>query len=384
MIILIGACFLMSAVMGLGWNAIALLLTDIETIQGWSRTEISLGFSILVLVYTLLTPFIGVLASRYDSRVVGCTLAIVLAIGFGVAALANTVWQFYLGFGLLAGIGSHAFASIIIFSLLIDRVRKRTTTAIALADSGTGFGMIAGFPVLHTVVTAYSWRGALVFLAILALFTGLALYGAVLPPIRRMAGKRSRIGLLPKPALGLVCLAAAAFLGAATLQGYQSHQIAIVDELSGDRSMAVWIASLLGGIIFMWRAASGACIDRYGEGVAAALCIGFTAIACTAIYLHGILNAWPLLGVFAIGIGVGLGGQGILVAAGTRRTFPRQAFAPAYGMIRLSNGIGLVAGPVVAGIGYDAFGHYGIVIIIFLTCAVFHFLLFCCALRFSA
>ena len=72
---------------------------------GWNRADISMAFSICVLVFGLTTFVAGKMSDKYGPRIVVAIGAIILGIGFFSAGFTTSKIQLYLTFGLVAGLG---------------------------------------------------------------------------------------------------------------------------------------------------------------------------------------------------------------------------------------------------------------------------------------
>lgn len=373
---LVAVGFVLSAIMGLLWNIFSLLLVQIHDDEGWSVSDLSLAFSLFVLSFTFVTPVVGSMIARHGSRAVAYGLLVLLFAGLAAASQAGSPSVFYLAYGVMGGIGSHAFSSLLIFTVLLQRFRLRGTTAIAIADSGTGVGVLFGFPVMHVLLETYGWRAGLLLLAIAVLVLGLTLH-KIVPPSRRELPKDDRPTAPTHTRDRLfVCLMGAVFFGAVILQGYQSHQIALLEHLGTDRASAVYVMSLLAGVMTIWRALSGVMVDRFGVWSVMLGCLTSSILAglCFVAFISTSSLSWLLSATVLVAIG--LGAQGIVMTAFTRELAAGPQFSRMYGMVRLSTGFGLMAGPALAGIAYDSNGNYSLALALLVVAGALHFLLY--------
>ena len=373
---MIAACFMLSALMGLVWNIFSLLLVEIQDHRGWSVSNLSLAFSIFVLSYTIATPVVAEMIARLGSRPAATVLLVLLCAGLGGSTQTTSVWAFYLCYGVMAGIGSHSLGSLLIFTVLLQRFRKKGTTAVAIADSGTGFGIVAGFPAMHALFAFAGWQNALLWLAGATLVVGLCLHGLVPASKREVHGKRQKSTSESVRSWPFVVLIGAVFAGAMVLQGYQSHQIALLEELGSDRAGAVYVMSLLAGVMTIARALSGAVVDQFGTRITMAGCLTATLLStiCLIAFMTTQSMAWLIAAT--IFFAVGLGSQGIIVTGFTRTITTGATFIRAYGVVRLSTGLGLMAGPALTAIAYDRTGNYHAALALFGIAATLHFSLF--------
>lgn len=169
---MVGICFLLSGLLGPIWHVFSIILVDLEREFGGSRLDTSLAFSIFALSHALSTPFLGRALVSFDSRRLMAAMSALLAVGLYLAANATSLLQFYLAFGLIAGVGTQAFGSYFVFSLIANRIRSRTGTSMALADAGAGVGIFAGLPILHIIQEADGWRCGFLALALVVAAIG--------------------------------------------------------------------------------------------------------------------------------------------------------------------------------------------------------------------
>lgn len=372
-----GTCFLLSGLLGPIWHVFAIVLVDLEREFGGSRLDTSLAFSIFALSHALSTPLLARALLRCDSRCLMAGLSLVLAAGLALASQAASLLQFYLAFGLIAGIGTQAFGSYFVFSLIANRIRRRAGTSMALADAGAGVGIFIGLPLLHQVHEAADWRAGFLLLAGMVLLAGPAAHLLLLPRLLLAPRKTADTGRpTGHAALVSATLAVSMLLGTIVLQALQTHQVAAFEAFGAPTSAAVWTVSIAGLTVFLSRLAAGPLIDRWGAaktmaGAAAGAALAFLAIA---LFARSGLDLWLLLYPFALA--VGFGSQGIIYAAQQRLLLTPREFLNALSVTRLSAGVGLFAGPVVAAATYQMLDGYAGVLAVLSVIACVHFGLF--------
>ena len=372
--VLIGTCFLLSGLLGVIWNLFALVLTNMEQTLGWSRLESSAGFSLFALAHALSTPLIGVLLTRFDSRLVMAGLTASLALGLALTATANSLPLFYLCFGVLAGIGTQAFGSYFIFTLLSNKIRRRSVTAMAIADAGAGVGLFAGLPLINLLLQSSGWPSTFLVLAVLALVAGLLGHLLVLPKLR-LAPRPAVPRAASRPGGASLLLGASMLLGAAALQGLQSQQVALFGALGAPESVAVLIVSAGGLAMFAWRLGAGHLSDRFGPRLTMLIAaLGATATFATVLgFWGGAPIGW--LALYPLAFAAGFGAQGIIFTAQARTMFEPLAFIRSLSIIRLCAGLGLFAGPLLAGGAFEL-GGYGATLGAVAVLTLLHLLVF--------
>jgi MFS family permease len=97
-----------------------------------------------------------------------------LGLGYLLMTGVNTVWQLYLFFGLIAGVGLSGM-DVILLSTIARWFEKKRGTMSGLIKVGTGVGM-GVLPIFVTwVITTYGWRTAFTALGILILIIVISL-----------------------------------------------------------------------------------------------------------------------------------------------------------------------------------------------------------------
>jgi MFS family permease len=255
---------------------------------------------------------------------------------------------------------------------------------MAIADAGSSFATFLGLPLIHWVIVESGWRAAYLILGCSVALIGGALHLLAMDPVRRM---QPQLGARPstKPPLPpLVALVAAYFCGSAAYQGLVTQQIALLDHYGVAEHLAVWVVALAGLILFVWRLWSGHLCDQWGpRRVMMISAIGI--IATFASVAIGVMLAEPgALLVFPIAVGIAFGGQQVLLAATARLMTHPAALASILGICRMASGIGMAAGPLIAGYTYDWTGQYELPISLLAITSLGHVVGYMTALGFVA
>jgi MFS family permease len=356
----LATAFVLMAISGLIWTSFSLFLVAIEAEFHWSRAEISGAFSVFALTNALTAPAFGYALGRWDSRRLLAAASLVLGLALYGVTLVETPDAYWIVFGVVGGVGSHCTSSYAVFAVLAGRFRKRPATAMAIADAGSSFATFLGLPLIHWIIVESGWRAAYLILGGSVALVGGALHLLVMDPVRRTQPQRGAGHSLKLPFLPLLALAAAYFCGSAAYQGLGTQQIALLDHYGVAENLAVWIVALAGLTLFVWRLWSGHLCDLWGpRKVMVIAAIGI--IATFASVAIGEMLAMPsALLLFPVALGIAFGGQQVLLAATAQfMTYPA-ALPSVLGICRMASGIGMAAGPLIAGYAYDWTGQYGL------------------------
>lgn len=125
---------------------------------GWSRTQASTGFALLTVVLGMSGPLVALLIRRFGVRMTMVTGGFV-SLGGGVLTYhTDSISQFYLGAGVLMGLGM-AMQTVIPATLLVTNwfVRKRSL-ALGVFMAAGGVGAFMAAPLSMLIETTNEWR----------------------------------------------------------------------------------------------------------------------------------------------------------------------------------------------------------------------------------
>ncbi len=157
---LLAFCFtLHAAARGIA-EAHAVFLLPLTAEFGWARAEVSGIYAISALVLGVGGPLIGWLFDRFGPA--RLLLGGLLLAGAAVAAAsqASALWQFYLLTGLMAGFGTASLGFVPMAGLLSRWFRQRLNTALAVAHSSHGAGVLLVAPLAQILIDFGGWRFA--------------------------------------------------------------------------------------------------------------------------------------------------------------------------------------------------------------------------------
>jgi MFS family permease len=146
----------------------SLLLEHFERDLSLSRVDASIAFSIALLVEGMLAYFVGRLIDAGRARAAMCVGSLLAAIGFVAMSLVQTRWQLYAAWSVL-GVAMSGTLYQPAFSLLIRRYPTDFRRAIITLTFLGGLASTVFIPLMAWLISAFTWRGAVIALAILHL-----------------------------------------------------------------------------------------------------------------------------------------------------------------------------------------------------------------------
>jgi MFS family permease len=145
---------------------------------GWNTGLVSGAFTALLIIMSLSAPIIGLFTGKYGPRA-----AMAIGTGLGVLgclllALQTKVWQLYVGYGLLMGLGG-SFGGLIPSTTIANNwFRKKVPVAMGIIVGSTGVGGLVFAPVTMILINHVGWRQTyLVFSAVILVL------GVIIPSI---------------------------------------------------------------------------------------------------------------------------------------------------------------------------------------------------------
>ena len=160
---------------------------------GWTRAQISWGFSSVSIVGALWSPLVGRMVDRHGPRGSQVFGALVLGGTFMLLSTVDSLLEYYVLMALCVSLGSTALGPIPSNSAVAGWFMRRRGRALGLATAGISMGGVVFVPLAQTLIQALGWRQAFVALGALVIGVGVAPIAFVmrkppvdLPPEERM------------------------------------------------------------------------------------------------------------------------------------------------------------------------------------------------------
>ncbi len=157
----------------------------------WSRGESAGVQSMSLITYTILAPLVGGLIDRFGPRRVIVPGILVLSSGLILCGSIETLTQFYIFYGVVAGAGITCIAIVSYSAILAHWFEKKRGLASGIAVSGMGLGTFLMVPLSQHFISLWGFRFSFVLLGILVVIVLLPLNGIFL------RHKPQELGLYP-------------------------------------------------------------------------------------------------------------------------------------------------------------------------------------------
>ena len=336
----------------------------------WSRGQVQIGVTIMILMAVITAPAIGWLIDRFTARRIA--LASIPLYGLTLASLSLTtdeIWTYYVLWACMSVLaaGTLPITWTRVVNGWFDDYR-----GIALGITLAGTGIAATFAPSYVVwlISEIGWRNTYVALA--ATVTAISLPGVYLlfvevPSDDGAASDRSSArkstGLTLRAAIRgyrFWALGFSLLLVAAGISGLITNLVPLLVDKGLTASTAAGYAGLIGVSVIAGRLLAGFLVDHLWAPLVAAIFLSAPAIA--AIALTGQDIAPVMLGASALIIGLAAGAELDLLAFLSSRYFGLQHYGAIYGGLYVFFSIGAGIAPFGFGRAYDVFGHYNVVL----------------------
>lgn len=158
--------------------SISVMFKPIAAEFGWSRSTVSFGFFLQMVVNALSLILVGRFYDRYGPKWVIIISTLFLSAGYMSISIINSLWQFFTFYGVIAAVGLGG-TSVAIFAALTSKwFEKGRGLAVSLSLTGNCMGQFALVPLITFFVIHHGWRIShfLIGLVMLVVNISLALF----------------------------------------------------------------------------------------------------------------------------------------------------------------------------------------------------------------
>ncbi len=348
---------------------------------GWSYGAVGFGFALQWVVSGMLGPSAGWLGDRYGARVAMTAGAVLFIAGMALTGIMNSLWEFYLYFGIILSASMGIFQVPLTTSVTMW-FRRHLGAGMGILQSAQGVGPLVAVPVMLLVIALFG--GGLTGLRAAFWVPGIIGGIAILAMVRLFYNEPAQIGLRP--------------LGASENEPVRQTQTGEIARVrtrvffkQAQRTLAFW--NLIG--IHFWGCAGHAIVLVYlvaiaeNEGVAPGLAAGaFVTMSVTSTVTRfavpvmadrlgskGVmavcftLQTLPIallffaeapwhFYLFAVLFGIGFGGEMSAFPIINRQYYGSAPIGTTYGWQMMGAGLGMAAGSLTGGWLRDLTGSF--------------------------
>jgi MFS family permease len=188
--VMVGVTFLAALISAGTVGAPGVFIVPLQKEFGWSNAEISSALSIRFILFGLMAPFAAALMNRYGLRNVTLAAQLVVMSGLLGSLLMTKVWQLWLLWGVVIGIGTGMTALVLGVTIATRWFAARRGLVVGIMTASVATGQLVFLPALAAITERLGWRIAL---ALVCLMLGVAAFAVLLV----MRDRPSDVGLRP-------------------------------------------------------------------------------------------------------------------------------------------------------------------------------------------
>ena len=381
------ACFIIQGVCIGALFAYGVFFTEFQSEFNWSRAAISGTTSLAFLIMGA----VGILAGRLNDRIGPRVLIMVSGTSFGLGFLLisriQALWQLYLLFGILVGIGLSTH-DIITLSTVARWFVIRRGMMTGIVKVGTGIGQLFSPLIATALIAAYGWRNSCLIIGpvVLVILVAMAQVMRRSPDEMGLSpnGGGNQPGENGSNGEGGIPLRAAAGMGQFWIMCVMEfvvffclltiivHIVPYATDLGLPLATAAGVLSTIGGVSMIGRVVMGTAIDRIAGKRSLIIC--FVVLLCGLLLLQVAKEIWMLY-LFAAIYGFAHGGFFTVVSPTLAELFGMGSHGALFASVLFSGTIGGAFGPLLAGHIFDVVGSYQIVFLILTGVALIGLLL---------
>ncbi|MCA1032406.1 MFS transporter [Bacillus timonensis] len=148
-------------VAGIIRSSSGVFILPFENEFGWDRSSISLAFAICLFLYGISGPFMAALLETYGLRKMMIIAMATLITGLVLTLLMQHTWQLLLIWGVIIGLGSGLFLTVLSPYVANRWFNKKRGLAVGILTASTATGQLILLPVLAFIIDELSWKWAI-------------------------------------------------------------------------------------------------------------------------------------------------------------------------------------------------------------------------------
>lgn len=336
----------------------------------WTRAMISGASSLNMILSGAAGIIAGRINDRFGPRIIITICGFIMATGSTLMSQVNTLWQIYLCYGVVMGIGTGSiFVSIL--STVARWFEKGRGTASGIALAGGGIGVVIIPPLAHQLISSYGWRISFIIIGsvVLMITVGIAQflkyapdYSSVTDPehgIAHMKSSDTKVrGFSFRETLGkiefwIVCILF--FCGGFCIQSVMIHIVPHATDTGISPGSAATILSAIGIISIASKIGMGCINDKIGGKLIIVLVYSIMKFAF--LWFQIAVELWMLY-LFAVVFALGYGGFSACMSPIIAEFFGLREHGALLGIALFIMQAGGAIGTVITGWIFDISSYY--------------------------
>ena len=380
--VIIGASFVIQfLIVGIS-SAFGVFFKPLSLELGWTRATTSLAIGLAHIVLGVSAIGGGKLTDRYGPKRVFIVCGIIYGLGYLLMSQVNSIWQLYLFYGVIVGMGQSVVDTPVLATLARWFDKKRGM-AIGVSKVGAGIGIMI-IPLLATwLITTFGWRDTYIIIGVVAA-VGILSAGLL---YKRDPGQ---VGALPdgatveenaqsdipirqfslREAIGTrqFWLFSVIWFGCMfSVQVVLVHMVPHITDLGISATIAATVISVVGGASILSRLVIGNLNDRIGTKSTFTIALAF--LTTSMVWVLFAREVWMFY-LFAVFYGIAHGANFTLLSPMLAGLFGLGSIGVIIGVIMFVGTIGATISPFLAGLIFDTMGSYQLAFIIALIFSI--------------
>ena len=301
--VLFGMVIALVVAEGVTFGSLSAYIEPLENRFGWSRAQVSMGFSVTVGTVGIFAPIIGRLVDSVGPRRLMLIGAPVCTVAFILLAFMTQLWQWYAWIALSA-IALGLIAYIPAQALAVRWFDRRRALATSIIGASVWMGQLVMLPLVQVIISTLGWGDAFLYsgIMILAAYVIAFIFVRDRPKDGEMESQSgeadpdlspqavlSGIGVreaLRTPLFWVLVLGLMFFYF--VVFGWLSQGVPYYQSVGFSDTWSAQIVSLTAGGAVIWLLTAGTQIERFRrpERVAAG-CALFVSAALVVLYVTG-------------------------------------------------------------------------------------------------
>jgi len=361
------------------FGGIGVWVDALEREFSWSRTQLSIAFSLGQLEGSVMGPIIGMSVDRIGPKKVLFIGISIIGLGFVLLSFVSTIWMFYLSFAVIM-LGASAGGWLPLMTAINNWFDKRRSMAMGLGGLGFSIGSFILVPALAWLVNPnhYGWQTTSLTLGLFFLVCAYPVsmlirnapedYGEVpdglgnsnTNPMGNDEAEThtydpsySMRDILKMPAFWIISIChgmSTMLIGTMTV-----HLILALKDQGIPVQTGAWIWGFTLGFSGLCQILGGWIGDKVPKNLA--LCF-FGCIQALGVVAATFITSVYFAPIFVLIYGLGFGARMPLGTAIRGEYFGRKAFGKVLGWSMMPMMLLMMIGPLVAGKMYDVYGSY--------------------------
>jgi MFS family permease len=350
----------------------SVFVAAIDQDMSWTRGEIQIGISIMILAAVFTAPLAGMMMDRFGARAVALTSIPLFSLSLvALSFTTDQIWTFYSGWVLMSVLaaGTLPITWTKVVNEWFDHARG---LALGLTLAGTGIAAVIAPGYAAWLINEFGWRNAY---ALMGITIFLIAFGPIFfffyeagsnrtnqkrtAPSSNIKSPSSRFGPTLREAitgyrLWALCIALLCIAGG--ISGVITNLVPMLTDKGLSVSEAASYAGLVGLSVIAGRLLAGFLMDIMWAPIVAATFLGMPLFAALLLQLP-VMSTEQIV-IAALIIGLAAGAELDIMALLISRYFGLQHYGALYGFLYVFFSIGAGLAPMLFGWTYDISGNY--------------------------